>query len=131
MSSTVFNQTRLAGSRVLVESDVPDQFTVLDSTEYDHMFADDAFTKASNEFDLVVAEFFRPISEAADMIREKLEMSVVEDPFTVVLQDEVKPTKGQPRKTMVVSHDTAVLRILNSGDTSKLRWLGNTIEILA
>ena len=131
MTDTMFNQTRLAGHRVLVEGSTDDRFTVLDSTEYDHMYGDDQFTKASEEFDLVVAEFFKPITEAAEMIREKIEMSVVEDPYVVVLQDEVKSTAGRPRKTVLVSHDTAVLRIINSDDHSKLRWLGNTIEILA
>lgn len=131
MTDTTFNQTRLAGHRVLVEGAYADRFTVLDSAEYDHMYAEDAFTKATEEFDLVVAEFFAPITAAADRLHEELEAEVVENPYVVVVQDEVQPTVGQPRQTILVSHDTAVLRILNSGDTSKLVWLGNTIEILA
>ncbi len=125
-----FTTTRLAGSRTLVQgtdSASNSGSVVLDSAEYDNLFAQDQLADAHAEFDAAVEEFFAPITEAADKLEAAHRVEV--DPSSIYVVDEGEAgVSGRPAKIIEVSHDTQVLRLVQS-DPDRLLWVNGTLEI--
>ena len=142
-----FNVTRLSGQRALVQDTSGTHQAILDTAQWDEIKHRLAHDDAEKDFGAAVEEFFKPLEEAINLAEEKLAATLPKmDPaFTVeisigrgnnrVLWHEIGPevegVEGTPAVTFVLNHDSAVLRILESSDHSRLIWVGNTIEILA
>ncbi len=135
MTST-FNTTALVDGNVLVKgTDVFGETgtTMVDGSQWEAIKADAAFNQATDAFDEAVAEFFKPLTEAA----EKLHRPTVEpDPASyVVLQEAVEPTAGQPEQLIKLTRDSVILRLIESGDTNRLVWVTvdgvQRLEVLA
>jgi hypothetical protein len=130
---STFTTTGLSGHRVLVTGE--DAFgtrrtCVLNSTEYDALNLEAKQKELAGEFDSAVEAFFAPLTEAAEKIETM--MKTVEDPaFFVVVQEEVPGTEAKREILHHMDKDTVILRFLASGDTSRLIWVEDTIEILA
>ena len=128
-----FNVTRLAGQRALVQDASDTHRAILYTAEWDEVKHRLAHDDAEKDFGAAVEEFFKPLEEAINQAEEKLAATLPKtDPaFTVEIAPEVEGVEGTQAVTFALSQDSAVLRILESGDHSRLIWVGNTIEILA
>jgi hypothetical protein len=122
--SMTFKQTPLQNGGVLVEGTdsvgnsgttilVSDQWSA-----YQHMLKHEA---ASAEFNELAAEFFRPISDAADKARALL-YPTTRDWSTVVVS---KGTEFEPEVKAHFDLDGTILNILHEGREDLLRWVGN------
>ena len=128
-----FNVTRLSGQRALVQEPGGTHQALLDTTQWDDIKHRLAHNDAEKDFGAAVEEFFKPLVEACNLAEEKLAATLPKtDPaFTVEIAPAVEGVEGAPAVTFVLNHDSAVLRILESGDHSRLIWMGDTIGILA
>ena len=124
-----FITTKLAGSRLLVtDGNTGGHSCVLSTKEWDEVKAALKVSDAQQDFDAAVEKFFAPIVEAAEKLTAIEEEP--EDPaFHVVLQEGVDPTEVKDTIIADLSYEAAVVRILESGDHSRLIWVGDTIEI--
>ena len=132
MSNATFEKRNLANHRALVtgldEAGVQHQ-TVLDTEEWDQLNKRTGFTAAIEEYDAKIAEFFKPLTEAADQLENAHKIQT--DPaFYVVEQEGVQPTTGQPEVLHFLNHDSVVIRLIEEGHTNRLVWVGDDIEIL-
>ena len=131
---STFNTTKLAGQRVLVRGTTDEQYEILDSSEWDEIKLHLAHHEASDAFDYSVKEFFAPLLEAADAAAEHLALLAAEanDPaFTIVVSEGTEGVEAEPAEAITLSRESAILRMIESGDTSRLVWVGSSIEIVA
>ena len=129
--SNVFNVTRLAGARALVQGTDEGESTILFTMEYDELKGNTALKEAEADFDTKVKEFFAPVVEASEAFEQakKAALTVNDPAFRVVVQEAIEATAGQTERVRIVQRDTAILRLIESGDTSRLLWVNGTIEI--
>lgn len=125
-----FITTRLAGDRMLVTNGGKKQ-AILDTAQWDYIKSLTETNEAQADFDKAVKDFFAPLTEAIDKI-EEAKAPKVDDTYLVVTGETVEGTPGKQARAYHLGHDAAVLRILESGDHSRLVWVGNdAIEIVA
>ena len=128
-----FNTTILAGQRVLVTGSKKNQQTILDSTEWDSIKAHKAFHLAGDAFDEAVTAFFAPIVEAAEKANAALAESLPkrDDAFVIVLSEGTEGVEEVEPEVIQLGRDAAILRMIEEGNTNRLVWVGDTIEITA
>ena len=128
-----FNTTALAGQRVLVTGSEKNQQTILDSTEWDSIKAHQAFHLAGDAFDEAVTAFFAPIVEAAEKANAALAESLPkrDDAFVIVLSEGTEGVEEVEPEVIQLGRDAAILRMIEEGNTDRLVWVGDTIEITA
>ena len=128
-----FNTTILAGQRVLVTGSKKNQQTILDSTEWDSIKAHQAFHLAGDAFDEAVIAFFAPIVEAAEKADAVLAESLPkrDDAFVIVLSEGTEGVEKVEPEVIQLGRDAAILRMIEEGNTDRLVWVGDTIEITA
>lgn len=125
-----FITTRLAGDRMLVTNGGKKQ-AILDTQQWDHIKSLTQTNEAQADFDEAVKDFFAPLTEAIDKL-EAAKAPKVDETYLVVVGETVEGTPGKQARAYHLCHDAAVLRILESGDHSRLVWVGNdAIEIVA
>ena len=91
---------------------------------------DQAVAAAGQEMDDAIAAFFAPVVEAAEKFGESLLNSDSIDPdFTVVVREGVKGVEGVAEQVITLTEDTFILRAIESGNTSRLRWINGTLVI--
>ena len=129
--SNVFNVTRLAGSRALVQGTDEGESTILLTIEYDELKGNTALKEAEADFGAKVKEFFAPVVEASEAFEQakKAALTVNDPAFRVVVQEAIEATAGQRERVHILGRDTAILRLIDSGDTSRLLWVNGAIEI--
>ena len=129
--SNVFNVTRLAGARALVQGTDEGESTILFTIEYDELKGDTALKEAEADFGAKVKEFFAPVVEASEAFEQakKAALTVNDPAFRVVVQEAIEATAGQRERVHILGRDTAILRLIESGDTSRLLWVNGVIEI--
>lgn len=127
-----FNTTALAGHRVLVDDGIEGgNSQVLDSTQWDHFKMHEAEDAVEADFAKAVAEFYAPITEAAEAAEAALNAPVIDTAFYVVESEAVEGVEAQSESLIELSYDSAILRMIESGDTSRLIWVNGSVEILA
>ena len=129
--SNVFNVTRLAGARALVQGTDEGESTILSTIEYDELKGNTALKEAEADFGAKVKEFFAPVVEASEAFEQakKAALTVNDPAFRVVVQEAIEATAGQTERVHILGRDTAILRLIESGDTSRLLWVNGVIEI--
>ncbi len=129
--SNVFNVTRLAGARALVQGTDEGESTILYTEEFDELKGNTALKEAEADFDTKVKEFFAPVVEASEAFEQakKAALTVNDPAFRVVVKEAIEATAGQTERVRIVQRDTAILRLIESGDTSRLLWVYGSIEI--
>lgn len=128
-----FTTQKLTGQRVLVkgtDGTGTDGQTVLDSTQWDNVLAHSEYSQAEDDYKAVVEEFFAPLTAAAEAVGKKLAPAPDPDSF-VVYHEGVDGVDAKPAVVVQLDHDSIVLRILESYDTSRLVWVGDELEVLA
>ena len=128
-----FTTTKLAGHSTLVEG-FDNMGTahqaILNSEEFDEIEQHFELEQADDVFNQAVAAFFAPLTEAAEQHRDQVAQGI--DPAFLLVVDEGQV--GQAARDQVVIElglDTVILRMLATGDTSRLLWVGDVIEVLA
>ena len=131
--SNVFNVTRLAGARALVQGTDEGESTILNTQEFDELKGNTALEEAEADFGAKVKEFFAPVVEASEAFEQakKAALTVNDPAFRVVVQEAIEATAGQHERVHILGRDTAILRLIDSGDTSRLLWVNGAIEITA
>ena len=129
--SNVFNITRLAGQRALVQGTDEGESTILYTVEFDELKGNTALKEAEADFGAKVKEFFAPVVEASEAFEQakKAALTVNDPAFRVVVQEAIEATAGQTEQVRIVRRETAILRLIESGDTSRLLWVNGAIEI--
>lgn len=131
--SNTFNTQALAGQRVLVTGDTDEQRTILDATEWNEVKHLLAHTVADDVFNAAVEEFFAPLVEVAEAAAQGLQATLPkpDEAFTIVLDEGAAGTEAVEPVVINLGRDAAILRMIEEGQTDRLIWVGDTIEILA
>ena len=135
--SGIFNVTELAGHRALVTGDANQQ-CILDTTERDELRLLIENREVDQMFDEDIEDFFAPLTRAAELHDRRHELltqqfNQADDPaFSLVLKEAVEGVEGVEEERVVLSHDSVVLRLIDSGQTDRLVWVGNDrIDVVA
>lgn len=128
-----FTTLNLTNERVLVkgtDSMGTENQTVLDSSEWTEVKNHSHFADATDAFNSEVEEFFKPLMVAAEKL-EELGKAKPADPISyVTIHEGTEANAGSDEVTIRLSHDSIVLRLLESGDTDRLVWVGDSLEVL-
>lgn len=125
-----FTLTALVNNQYLVEGITPEQVTVLDGTHFNQLKAEGQTSVELKEFDEAVEKFFAPLIEASQKMEAALQAKEKEDLFNIVLDEGSEAVPATPRRELVLTKDTVILRLIDSGNTSRLRWVKDQIVIL-
>ena len=135
--SGIFNVTELAGHRALVTGDANQQ-CILDTTERDELRLMLGNREIDEMFEEDIEDFFAPLTRAAelhDLHHKELaqQFEQTDDPaFNFVMKAGVEGVEAVEEERVVLGHDSVVLRLIDSGQTDRLVWVGNdTIEVIA
>ena len=135
--SGIFNVTELAGHRALVTGDANQQ-CILDTTERDELRLLIENREVDQMFDEDIEDFFAPLTRAAELHDRRHELlaqqfnQADDRAFSFVLKEAVESVEAVEEERVVLSHDSVVLRLIDSGQTDRLVWVGNDrIEIVA
>lgn len=131
-----FTITNLVGNRALVTgTDVFGETSkqVFDSTQYLHLAAQDAALVAGAGMDAKIAEFFAPLTEAADAYNDAVSVPENDDAelFEIVLEEGSPAVAATPRKAIKLEFGTVVLNMIEAGDFDRLIWVDGSLQILA
>jgi len=129
--ANTFAARPLAGERSLITG-TDDQGVahkvVLDSSEFLARKFNHQVDLAQEDFDAKVEAFYAPIIEAAEAIGQQLEPT--RDPaFYDVISEEVEGVEGQRERVIHLRQDTVILNMIESGNTDRLVWIDDSIEI--
>ena len=135
--SGIFNVTELAGHRALVTGDANQQ-CILDTTERDELRFMLENREVDEMFNQDIEDFFDPLTRAAELhdLRHEMlaqQLNQADDPaFSLVLKEAVEGVEAVKEERVVLGHDSVVLRLIDTGRTDRLVWVGNDrIEIVA
>ncbi len=135
MSKSSFSTTTLVGGGTLVQgTDINgvSGTTVVDSSQWEEIKADQSFSSATEDFDKAVDKFFAPILKAAEKLERSVAVNTEPDPISyVVLREPVEgvaPEVGDLRK---LTTDSMVLRLIEAGDTDRLIWVNEQLQVAA
>lgn len=115
---------RLANDRVIAR----EQFegivyeTILDGTDYFAWRRMVHKASALVEIDNEIDEFFKPLNDVAEKIRE-LDQPAGDADRTVVLVPGVEPVDGLREEVIILSEDSTILRLISEGRLNKLTWV--------
>ena len=127
-----FDLTMLAGDQALVTGSKKAQRCVLDASQWIQIKQHQARIEAEEVFDATVEEFFKPLTEAAGEYESRLGQIMKADPaFEYVIQPGAEGTEKTSREVYYLDDASAILRMIESGDTSRLIWVGDRILITA
>lgn len=125
-----FTVTPLVSGGYLVEgqdSKGVEGTTVLHSQSWDYVQHLRTLEVAEAEFDAMVSEFFKPLTDAADAFNAKL-AGPTNEWGTVTIGQTVE---GKQARTLDLDEAGIVLRILDETDGSSLRWVsGDLVAVL-
>lgn len=128
--SSVFNTTTLVDDRVLVEGTEVGETTVLDSRQWENIKGAAAVEDSNKEFDQTVKDFFAPILEKEAELGRKHAESF--DPELYIVQTEaVEGVEEVHQEIVRLTNDTVILRMIEGGNTSRLRWVSGDIVVVA
>lgn len=127
-----FKTQALTGNRVLVTEGKAGngRQTVLDGSQWAEIQAVQSYNEADATFNETVAEFFAPITAAAEAANKAIEVPSDELTF-IVLSEGTEGVATVPAHVVELTKDSQILRLIESGDTSRLVWVGDELDILA
>lgn len=131
--SNTFSTKQLAGHRVLVtgvDDRNENRHAILDSSEWDSLRHDQDADAAAAEFDRATKAFYAPLTEAAERLERK-QLPKLDPAFTYLVTEGEAGTPGVEEHIIELTRDSVTLRLLEQGNTDRLVWVGDTIEVLA
>lgn len=128
-----FNTQSLMDNRVLVTgTDLhgSNGKTIVDSTQWVELNQRTELNKAQLAFDDAVEEFFAPLVAAAEAAAKSVDVPT--DSLSYVVLDEGSDgSVARPANIVSLNRDSIILRLIEEGNTDRLVWIGDTLEILA
>ena len=131
--SNVFNLTRLANSRALVQGTDPGESQILSTEEWDAVDQHLLQHVAADAFDAAATEFFKPLTDAVvDKLNQlQAESLPASNPLeTLVLREATEAVESDEGEIIFLGHDAQVLRAIATDQTELLIWVNGSIEIL-
>ena len=127
-----FTINRLVGNRAVIAGN--DKFgtvnsIVVDTTQWDDINKTTQFDQAQEAFEAAVEEFYAPILEAAEKAKQAIKRPTDSIGY-VVLHEGVEATAGQAEHLIHLNHDSILMRVVESGNTDRLMWVGDNLEVL-
>ena len=127
-----FDLTMLAGGQALVTGSKKAQRCVLDASQWIQLKQHKARMEAEEVFDATVEEFYKPLTEAAGEYESRLGQTMKADPaFEYVLQPGAEGTEKTSREVYYLDNASAILRMIESGNTDRLIWVNDQILVTA
>ena len=127
-----FNLTMLAGDQALVTGSKKAQRCVLDASQWIQLKQHKARMEAEEVFDATVEEFYKPLTEAAGEYESRLGQIMKADPaFEYVIQPGAEGTEKTSREVYYLNNTSAILRMIESGNTDRLIWVNDQILVTA
>lgn len=106
--------------------------TVVSTTQWDELNARSNFSKATEDFNAAVEEFFAPLTEAAKKAERELDRQKQDPAEYVVLTEGTEGAEAKPAEIIQLTRDSIILRLIEEGDTDRLMWVDeSTLGILA
>jgi hypothetical protein len=104
--------------------------TVVSTQQWDELKAKQNFSAAVEDFDAAVAEFFRPLTDAAEAVTDT---QPTYDPAEyIVLTEEVEGVEAKEQEIVELTRDSIILRLIEEGTTDRLIWIDeSTLGVLA
>ena len=125
-----FTITYLANDRALVQEG--EHQIILDAEEYLSMKRHQEQTGLIAQYNQSVTDFFKPLTDATDKIKELEKQTDRIDPdFLLVLAEGTEGEEPVRREAYRLGPDTVILRLIEEGRTERLIWIGDQLEILA
>jgi hypothetical protein len=127
-----FNTRNLTGERVLVSGtdiDGTTNKTVLDASQWIALNERDDVSQAQADFEAAVEAFFKPLTDAADAAAKAID-TPKDGIGYVVIEEGEEATPGKPRQVVTLTHDSIVLRLIEQGNTDRLLWVGDKLEVI-
>ena len=130
--SNVFNLTRLANSRALVQGTDPGESQILSTEEWDAVDQHLSQHVAAETFDKAATDFFKPLTDVVDRLNQlQAESLPASNPLEkLVLREATEAVEGDEGETIFLGHDAQVLRAIATDQTELLIWVNGSIEIL-
>ena len=128
-----FQVQQMLGSKALVSgTDVRGQTgsAVISTEQWDELKARSEFNDSVEAFDAAVAEFFKPLTDAAEAVADSVpEQDSME---YVVLEESVEGVTSKPAQIVELTTDSIILRLIEEGQTDRIVWVSDTeLGILA
>lgn len=130
MSFTTLN---LTGERVLVKGTDAQGTTgevVLDASEWNEVKRHVTVADAQENFDAKVEEFFAPLMLAAEQMQDAFKRPEIDPISYVTIHEGTEAVQGRDEITIKLSSDSIVLRLIEEGDTDRLVWVADRLEVL-
>lgn len=127
-----FTTLNLTNERVLVKgNDVYGGVgsTTLDASQWNELKVRKDLKAAQEDFDAAVEEFYAPIMAAADKAAKVLEKPEDSAAF-IVLDEGTEGVAHQPKQIVKLTRDSIILRLIEGGNTDRLIWVNDELEIL-
>lgn len=127
-----FTTRNLTGSRVLVSGTDIDGNTgkvVLDGSQWAELNARDDMSKAEADFASTVEAFFKPLTDAAEQLESAVAGTAADGIGYVVIDEGTEGTSYRPKRVVSLTHHSIVLRLIEQGDTDRLLWIGDNLEV--
>ena len=122
--SRYFETIRLTNDRVIVRELTAGSVyeTILDGTDYYDWQRLINKTAALVDIENEIDEFYKPLNDAAEKIRQ-LDQPAGDPDRTVVLVPEVEHVNGAREQVLILSEDSTILRLISEGRLNKLAWV--------
>ncbi len=132
MSFTV--QTMLGNTALVSGTDVAGNTgqTLVSTTQWEELQQRSNFSKATEDFDAAVEEFFKPLTEAAEKATAAAAAKQQDSAEFIVLKEGTEGVAGKPAQIVQLSKDSIILRLIEEGTTDRLVWIDeSTLGVLA
>jgi hypothetical protein len=130
-----FTMQRMLGNQAVVSgTDIngQDGSTTVSTTQWDELNGRTGFSKAQDEFDAAVEEFFKPLTDAAEKVTAAMAGKTSDPVEFVVVNEAVEGVAAKPATIVGLSKDSIIIRLIEEGDTDRLVWTSpNTLGVLA
>jgi hypothetical protein len=106
--------------------------TVVSTTQWDELQARQNFSSATADYDKAVEDFFAPLVEAGEKIKDAAKGKTPDAASYVVLKEAVEGEVSTPAEIVQLSQDSIILRMIEEGNTDRLVWVDeSTLGVLA
>lgn len=128
-----FTTTRLVNNRVSVRgtdiNGVEGQ-CVLDSRQWDELAERAEYQVARAKFDEATRAFYEPLNKATEQLEAAQAGNEPDELTFIELEPGEEHVVGRTPQRVYLTHDSQVLRLLGGGNTDRLVWVGDQLEIV-
>jgi predicted nucleic acid-binding protein len=106
--------------------------TLVSTTQWEELNGRSNFSKAQADFDAAVEEFFAPLVEAGEKLKDAAAGKLQDAAEYIVLTEAVEGTPSKAAQIVQLSKDSIILRLIEEGNTDRLVWVDeSTLGVLA